>query len=942
MQDEWTNDNFPTHDNKVSNTIIEMLLALLLIFNLSKCLSLKSRSSINIGIFGDKYTSGRKVDVEGTHNIAAMLLAINEINNKTDGLYDDLLPSTTIKFALRSTQGNFLSASNAAQDFALHVFNGSGVVGAVGSGHDESSRAMGQTFGFTPFKVVNVDYGANASELSHGGTYPYFTRTCASNGFEGRILARLIKQQYGWTNVNLFSTADTYGTDTSLEFLDEAMKLGLNVEHKFNFWPGTKDFKDSIDSTKTTGVLTVFVLLMKSVDAGTFLEAGYNAGLFTQGTQILGTQFVVNPATWKSMSTGAPVAKIMKGVIGITPILDRDTSTFTTFMKRYLAQPSSKTVDIDGTVSCNHRKDDDGHTFLYQDKVTTKASECAGLDFSSLAVDGSDVPDSAVFAYDAVLGLANGLHIVLYENGNVNFTGDDLTAVMLGGMTYTGASGRINFFAGYGGAEGYALGDRQIGLKYRILNFNPQLYHAYSKIATGAVRTLGTWNADHDTYQLCDMDYDDSCSEPVYNSNGGELVDDTPTVIEVQLSDVVRNALRAGGALCLFVVLWFLFIVLLFMDTRLIKSAQPSILLIILFGAATASVRVFVATLDITDSVCIAGKWLGHLSFALVFGAMIVRTWRVSKVVNGGFSKVRITKERMHMLLAAAVGLFCVYLAIDTAVGRPHRAYEETYDGHNNVRQIKCKNADETTTMVLFAVEGIFLIYGAKLTWNNKNVPSAVDDSKYITLALYLVIFVCAVTFPIVFLSIDPTPENLIIIMATGFIFATVGCLVLMFAPKTSLLFEGADVDENLHIVRGEDANSLDSSRHSVTASIRKRILAASGSMSGPTASPKRRDSASGKRHATPSTHSYMKRPSIKESDAGNNNGNGDRVHDFSVIKESSADEVAASMMVGVLGVVKEVREPPAMKEQGNQAKSPPFPSLSNKSTPFHSHSGSS
>eukprot|EP01041_Mallomonas_annulata_P011685 gene11686-24471_t len=134
----------------------------LLVFSyLSTCASLDSPPSVNIGIFGDKYTSIHKVDVEGTHNIAAMLLAINEINNKTDGLYDDLLPATKINFALRSTQGNFLTASNAAQDFALHVFNGTGVVGAVGSGHDESSRAMGQTFGFTPFKVVNVDYGAN-------------------------------------------------------------------------------------------------------------------------------------------------------------------------------------------------------------------------------------------------------------------------------------------------------------------------------------------------------------------------------------------------------------------------------------------------------------------------------------------------------------------------------------------------------------------------------------------------------------------------------------------------------------------------------------------------------------------------------------------------------------------------------------------------------------
>eukprot|EP01041_Mallomonas_annulata_P001958 gene1958-3804_t len=140
-------------------------------------------------------------------------------------------------------------------------------------------------------------------------------------------------------------------------------------------------------------------------------------------------------------------------------------------------------------------------------------------------------------------------------------------------------------------------------------------------------------------------------------------------------------------------------------------------------------------------------------------------------------------------------------MMFDTIFGKPHRAYEESFDGHNMVRLIKCNNVDETTTTILFAMEGLMLAYGAHLCWSTKEVPGAVNDSSYISLALFLILFVCALTFPIVFLNITPTPTILMTIMAAGFFIAVCGCIIIMFAPKTNLIFSGAQVDENLKIV---------------------------------------------------------------------------------------------------------------------------------------------
>jgi len=70
------------------------------------------------------------------------------------------------------------------------------------------------------------------------------------------------------------------------------------------------------------------------------------------------------------------------------------------------------------------------------------------------------------------------------------------------------------------------------------------------------------------------------------------------------------------------------------------------------------------------------------------------------------------------------------------------------------------------------------------------------------TSALFLIVFVCAITFPIVFLSIQPTPAKLTIIMACGFLAATVGSTLVLFTPKAILLLGGADVNESFEIVR--------------------------------------------------------------------------------------------------------------------------------------------
>eukprot|EP01041_Mallomonas_annulata_P000432 gene432-776_t len=264
--------------------------------------------------------------------------------------------------------------------------------------------------------------------------------------YAGRVIVRFIKDHYGWQNVNDFSTADTYGTDISLEFRNERMNQGINIENSYNFFPGTKDFSDLINTVKTRGVLKVFVFLMKASDAGALLEQGYNAGLFVEGTQTFGTRYMYTTNLFQYMSPKAPVSDIMNGVLGLdSPFLNKTHDGYHGFVKRFISQNSTKIINNDGSVECSDIKHDDGGTYLYQLALTRDVADCTGLVYSIFATDGSDI------------ALAIALDHLLYKLGNESFSANDRRDAIRSKVSFLGASGLVHFNNGRPKEEGYGL-----------------------------------------------------------------------------------------------------------------------------------------------------------------------------------------------------------------------------------------------------------------------------------------------------------------------------------------------------------------------------------------------------------------------------------------------------------------------------------------------------
>ena len=64
------------------------------------------------------------------------------------------------------------------------------------------------------------------------------------------------------------------------------------------------------------------------------------------------------------------------------------------------------------------------------------------------------------------------------------------------------------------------------------------------------------------------------------------------------------------------------------------------------------------------------------MSFALIFFAMVLKTWRVHKIILGGLKKVKITTVTVGLYNVGCCSVIAGLLILYSAVGKPHVEYE--------------------------------------------------------------------------------------------------------------------------------------------------------------------------------------------------------------------------------------------------------------------------
>ena len=202
--------------------------------------------------------------------------ALTELNNKSDGIADDLLPSVRLAFAFRDSKCNSNTALAEMLDLSRSAFGGRGVQVVVGAGCSSASEVAARVAGIENVPIISPS--AASPILSNGAALPYFLRTPPSDAIKSVGMVDVLKNLLDYNAVALVFTTDSYGTGGARTITEAASASGISIRATVSFALGTVSFERAIE-TLVQSSARVIVMYCQTAEAYRFVLSATQAGL---------------------------------------------------------------------------------------------------------------------------------------------------------------------------------------------------------------------------------------------------------------------------------------------------------------------------------------------------------------------------------------------------------------------------------------------------------------------------------------------------------------------------------------------------------------------------------------------------------------------------------------------------------------------------------------
>jgi len=450
-------------------------------------------------------------NVDGTSNplqaqhLAAFLLAIKEINQNNTYFKD-----ISFDYVIRSgygTGGGYLAADeilNANQN----------VIAAVTALPD--SETIGASTEFSYNEVVSISSNATTVDLTDGSEYPYNFAINPLKTYEGLGLKSFFCNSFTLQIIIFVTDDEPYLSKMRQLLEDNLCSITVPAVYLIETWQ--TDFSTEILAALEEET-TSFLLLLSPSHMQLFLPEAYSLGL-----QRFGSTFYLDPESlsYSLLSQIPQIDEILYGAFS-GQYESNGPIEFTTRGNAFLTAWVSQTSTLN---NCSRAVDITGR-YVYYANGSFASNQCVGLEFSSFS-NLSQFAENVANTYDAVYTIAYGLKF-LVEN-NIEISGKTLQSALLNNVSFTGASGLVEF--SLGDSTNFQKGNRLQGYATSIMNYHTGL---------GFLRCSG-WSVfegvagfPYPCYGNCDYDF-------IYNTVDGNLANGYPPYALSTAPSVIKVA----------------------------------------------------------------------------------------------------------------------------------------------------------------------------------------------------------------------------------------------------------------------------------------------------------------------------------------------------------------------------------------------------------------
>ncbi|XP_053478336.1 extracellular calcium-sensing receptor-like [Ictalurus furcatus] len=331
-----------------------------------------------------------RLNLRGLRLAQTMTFAIDEINRS-----NHLLPNISIGYRIYDNCGSRLLSLKAALALmngmdirADDACSGQAVVQAIiGESDSTPTVALAKTTG--PFKIPVISYAATCECLSNRKEYPSFFRTIASDFYQSRALAYLVKH-FGWSWVGAVNSDNDYGNSGMAIFLNAAKEEGICVEYSEKVVRSDPANIIKVADVIKKGTAKVIIAFLAHFDMNSLVDQLILKNL--TGYQMIGVEAWI---TAVSLVTPASY-NILSGSIGFD-LGTFNIGSFADYVINEFWQTDFPCLHTEGNISQSENK-----CSIYEDMIPFKNynEDISGLRY-------------AKNIYNAVYAMAHSLHSLL-------------------------------------------------------------------------------------------------------------------------------------------------------------------------------------------------------------------------------------------------------------------------------------------------------------------------------------------------------------------------------------------------------------------------------------------------------------------------------------------------------------------------------------------------
>lgn len=208
-------------------------------------------------------------------------------------------------------------------------------------------------------------------------------------------------------------------------------------------------------------------------------------------------------------------------------------------------------------------------------------------------------------------------------------------------------------------------------------------------------------------------------------------VDNSPCI--VTLNWPLRRALMGLTVVSILFAIGISAFILYFRELKVVKTASPHFLVIILAGCMLSYCEIFVLYPEPQNTFCVVRLWFRHIGFGLGFTSLLLKTWRISVIFRvKSAQKIKLTDRHLIQRLAPILALYVVYLLAWSLAG-PSHVVEMKMPG--DLKFHVCSFDWWDHAILIFEI--LFLFWGIHLCYNVRKAPSAFNESKFISWSIY-------------------------------------------------------------------------------------------------------------------------------------------------------------------------------------------------------------